>query len=72
MLPNFSIKNDVHATPKSKMKAPTSLSLFDLGVKSPRPTVDKDVNIKYVRVIIFSLLVLESISKYTINYSYSA
>ena len=36
------------ATPKRSMKAVMNLSMSLLGWKSPRPTVDRDVNPKYV------------------------
>jgi len=36
--------NEKIATPKSSIKAPKMRSKSLLGVKSPNPTVDKDVN----------------------------
>ena len=36
------------ATPKKRTKAPTSLSRSLRGLKSPKPTVDKEVKAKYV------------------------
>ena len=40
------------ATPKRRMKAQNSLSEFDLGLKSPKPTVDREVNAKYIMIIV--------------------
>ena len=41
-------------TPKSKMKLPNSLSASLFGTKSPRPTVERLVNVKYVSIIYMS------------------
>jgi len=38
------------ATPNKSILAPTSLSILLLGYKSPNPTVDSDVNAKYIAV----------------------
>lgn len=38
-------------TPNKRIKAQISLSWSLLGLKSPNPTVDKDVNAKYITAI---------------------
>ncbi len=38
-------------TPKSNMKLPNSLSELLFGTKSPSPTVERLVNVKYVSII---------------------
>eukprot|EP00356_Strombidium_inclinatum_P009557 CAMPEP_0170507752 /NCGR_PEP_ID=MMETSP0208-20121228/59990_1 /TAXON_ID=197538 /ORGANISM="Strombidium inclinatum, Strain S3" /LENGTH=46 /DNA_ID= /DNA_START= /DNA_END= /DNA_ORIENTATION= len=42
----FSMTNDVIITPKSNMIAPATLSTSETGWKSPKPTVDSEVNTK--------------------------
>ena len=46
------------ATPKRRMNAQMNLSMLLFGLKSPNPTVERDVNAKYTAMIIFSLGVL--------------
>jgi len=46
-------------TPKSSIADPKSLSVSLLGQKSPKPTVDNDVNAKYIEIVTFSIFVLE-------------
>jgi hypothetical protein len=45
------IKTEKIATPNNNINAPNNLSIFDLGFISPNPTVDKDVNAKYIIAI---------------------
>lgn len=44
----FPMMYEKMATPKKRTKAPTSLSRSLRGLKSPKPTVDKEVKAKYV------------------------
>jgi len=39
------------ATPNIKKKAMIKRSMFDFGWKSPNPTVERDVKLKYQRAI---------------------
>lgn len=49
----FPMRYENMATPPIKTKAPTDLSKLDLGVKSPKPTVESVVNPKYRPIIVF-------------------
>lgn len=49
------------ATPISKMTEVVTLSMFDFGLISPKPTVDRDVKAKYYIRATFSPLLLEGI-----------
>jgi hypothetical protein len=45
------INTEKMATPNNNINDPSNLSIFDLGFISPNPTVDKDVNAKYIIAI---------------------
>ena len=62
---NYDIMYEKQATPISRMKVIMSLSISLLGLKSPKPTVDSVVNMKYITTEILSKLDLSS-SVYTL------
>ena len=57
------------ATPKTSIKEVNILSKSLLGLKSPKPTVDNDVNAKYKAIIVIDFGSLSSKLLYVIKNS---
>ena len=58
---NYDMIYEKVATPTKRMKVMITLSISLFGLKSPKPTVDSVVNMKYTTIVRFSQLVFSPI-----------